>query len=1326
MNQSFINQFLIALFILINSLNCQEKVDTICDQYLEDIFLQKKFQFQCDKESNQIILDGNYEQNIEFSLEIQNYSTKTSIIFLNFKEIIIKRITFDKFAYSSDSNGQFLQIYMNKKVQVQEIEIQIESDKNTNLIQFIQNSNLSINSIKIIALNGFLSQSENVEKQIISIENLKNTIVQNYIFIYSQEKELISIVTLIGLRIYTQCTIKNLQIKIDFKQFFTKNQIVKLLRPIQYQSSENQLLQQKIGQILIELKSFLSLQLYLRNIVLFDITNINLNIENLNITSKNLLGQVFFCFNFYSVKIQNLHLQNSLIEENIQYNNYQEPYNMIQIPQGNSFNIENLIVQNCIFRQQYLLIYSVTYEENQIQLIINNFSIKDSYIVNSLIYIQNEFGINELVKINFKSENTDYEGINSFMFIQNSILILSIQMITNNIVKTQNGLFQFMNQQELNLFNSSVIINEQSLVQLGPGGILQIFQCNHLNITDLNAIQLSQTSIQGQFGGIFQMKGIIQLNLNSVQARSIKFQGQGGFAYIEAIQVQIENSDFKDFYSKGSGGTVFITCSQINMSNVIITNSQSQQLGGAIYFQILQAAGMCYFQNVKIQNSQAFIGGGVIINTSAQELIGVAFENNKSVFYDDNIFFPISSINIIGIGEYNPQLGDEFELIPKEFKQQNFYNQIQINLNDVNINQVYYVELELVFTDDKILRYEDLRKINIKFNQDFNLNFIQNSFNQNIQSLIFQVQEIQYDIVFLTFYYQSHQINSFRLINNLSFNKTNHFYFLFSVEQYFQQSINQQLILYGNYMNLYLQKQQESQSGQIKIENNQIKYFKYCNNLQVSLNKNQTKCSKCPPQQFESCFANITKLKKGYYMPINSFNYTKNNSDFQIQAIKCSFLPQNCNGGTKFDDSQCYQSHVGPLCLECDRKKTRSDILYTRSNSFSCSQCQNFKQNLILTVISIFSGIFLVAILDLLLFLCFKSIQKNKDIKVRISAGVHFKYSLFLMQIISICSFFSSPSSVSYFFTFTLYVWTPISSGIFNFYECFLIQLNLDFFSIPYLVMIIQSVIPIFFIIAYISIKWATIKIFQIQKKQKMLNNQKNKNQNLMLKESFLQGQGQANQDEIAPNKLINQQGVNQTIFLQSTLEQNDETIIHQQNLKINRENDIQDIQIENKAADNFQQKNQEEIKKQSFFKKYISDRSFTFQLIIYSIYSFNLQIVQVLVNGLVCAEFENIGSFSNLDLTIKCDDPERLKIVYFVNIPIEKLFYVYLEQLFYCAIPLKQSMKIIIILVINLQQLAQSYFLEFFKLPLFLQPSCLLSQNIQYYKEYTTNVKKE
>ncbi|EAS02083.2 hypothetical protein TTHERM_00556650 (macronuclear) [Tetrahymena thermophila SB210] len=532
---------------------------------------------------------------------------------------------------------------------------------------------------------------------------------------YSQENELKNAITFIGLKIFTQCTISNVQIKISFGQFQTKKLIFEEIQPIRYRSNTNEQLQQKIGQIYLELSSFPNLQPYLREMKLFELQNLNLSIENLEIQSKNLQAQVIYLGQNCNINIQNLHLKDSLIEENLVYNNYLQPYIMTYINSDNNFKIDNLIVQNCNFRQQYVLIYSYSNDEKQIQIIIDNFVIKDSYIVNSLIYIDNEYISNQFAKINLKSENIDYEGINSLIFIKNNVLILTLQLEINNKIKTQNGLIQLSNQQQLDLLNSYILINEQSEISLGLGGILQIFDVTNLKITDLNVISQSQRVIQGQFGGIFQMNGIYELNLDSVQARSVKFEGQGGFAYIQANKIYIKNSNFKDFYSKGSGGTMFIIYFQLDMKNVIIANSQSELLGGAIYFQNYEIQTIFNFQNVKILNSEAFIGGGFIINTYAQELIGVSFENNKSVKYDNNIFFPISFINIIGFGEFNPQLGDGFQHIPKEFSQQNFYNQQQINLKDVNINQIYYFELEFVFTDGTILRYEDLQTKNFSY-----------------------------------------------------------------------------------------------------------------------------------------------------------------------------------------------------------------------------------------------------------------------------------------------------------------------------------------------------------------------------------------------------------------------------------------------------------------------------------------------------------------------------------------------------------------------------------------------------------------------------------
>ncbi|EAR94218.2 transmembrane protein, putative (macronuclear) [Tetrahymena thermophila SB210] len=591
-----------------------------------------------------------------------------------------------------------------------------------------------------------------------------------------------------------------------------------------------------------------------------------------------------------------------------------------------------------------------------------------------------------------------------------------------------------------------------------------------------------------------------QINLKNVDSAFIIF--------IDINQFISINTTFQNIYSyKNSNGgclnfgnTNSIT---LNLTDTIFDNCISSQFGGAIFGGILIKA-----KNVLVTNCRSEVGGGFFLSNKSDllELKNIVFILNEATFYSDDYLLGFKSITIDSIYEYNQNLGGTDFYFMQINQQSNntymmysgliyaIYFKIQMNDKDqkqldIPVNLYMFCQLDSNLQQNfqqfqipimnnlpYMVLYQNPanfltdQKIVLKFADSFTIDqtfTIPNGFCTEGMELIQLVsnqymckycdqQKANYDFTFILDtdqkQSQQHEIHALNMKNEKNINSKN----VLNTDA--RNQINK--IDYPQYNSNYPYQNQNQQL---------IPFQK----LQIS------QCQTCNPNFFESCYANYSSLKSGFWRN----NYTVN----QTFIYLCQIQQENCQGGSQTGNYLCSEGYIGPQCLICDRKGVFWNQSFGQSGTFQCNLCGNKKDNTIKIILTFITFYFIIVIL---IYSNFKSLKNmlfanylskmniiyiGNSVQMQGETSVLIKTLMFNFSIYQVSNFISQKNLLDYLSFFSS---NPIDAQFISI-DCFLNDFLPSDYNIGVTKLALCILIPTI-VLASIVIVLLILKLFKI------------------------------------------------------------------------------------------------------------------------------------------------------------------------------------------------------------------------------------------------------
>ncbi|KAL4493068.1 hypothetical protein ABPG72_003153 [Tetrahymena utriculariae] len=592
-----------------------------------------------------------------------------------------------------------------------------------------------------------------------------------------------------------------------------------------------------------------------------------------------------------------------------------------------------------------------------------------------------------------------------------------------------------------------------------------------------------------------------QINLKNVDSAFIIFIDINQFISINTTFLNIYSYKNSNGGCLNFGNTDSIT---LILTDTIFDNCISSQFGGAIFGGILKKA-----KNVFVTNCRSEVGGGFFLSNKSDllELKNVVFLLNKATFYSDDFLLGFKSITIDSIYEYNQNLGGT-DLYFKQIKQQSnntysmysgliyaIYFKIQMNDKDqqqLNIPVNLYMfcqlnsNLQQNFQQFQIPIMNNLpymvlyqnpsnfltdQKIVLKFADSFTIdqNFtIPNGYCTQGMELI-QLVGNQYMCKYCDQQKANYDSTFFLEVDKKYIQQQDHHH---------HHAINQkdvQNFYKNNIKDLYI----SQQTSQINY------YFDGSKQASQKLNKEVydlqqiSQCQTCNPNFFQSCYANYSSLKSGYWRN----NYTVNESFIYL----CQIQQENCQGGNQTGNYLCSEGYIGPQCLSCDRKGVFWNQIFGQSGTFQCNLCGNQKDN---TIKIIFAFICFYFIIIILIYSNFKSLKNilfasylskmniiyiGNSVQNQGETSVLIKTLMFNFSIYQVSNFISQKNLLDYLSFFSS---NPIDAQFIS-VDCFLNSILSSDYNIGVTKLALCILIPIIVLFSIIIVL-LVLKLFKV------------------------------------------------------------------------------------------------------------------------------------------------------------------------------------------------------------------------------------------------------
>ncbi|KAL4461963.1 hypothetical protein ABPG74_000808 [Tetrahymena malaccensis] len=659
----------------------------------------------------------------------------------------------------------------------------------------------------------------------------------------------------------------------------------------------------------------------------------NINLENLNLINLNLRGYLFLFNECENIQIQNILVKNiklnkgsifSIIKADKviinQLNATQISRYLISPPQRNLQQGSNLLKQQFINKEPTALI---SFQGCQSVIIQNT---KAQYFQDICLVYADHYQIDktqmyflsDIKIVNFQAQNFVFSGngfgeqILQITSIQTLLQFFNFSQISNNNsliqlnplervtidnsrfenINLQSGSVIYFLQGELVIMSSNFTnINSTafpSAINVLQGDLIQIYNCNFLNLTnDVQFLNRQNSLLQYQGGAIKLQNTNITKIQQSLFKNCISLGPAGAIYSFQSKQkaiFEISMTQFIENQSKlDSGGALyFLSQSGINITQSYFTRNLAQKSqGGAIYF---ESSSLIAFKQSNFSLNQADIGGSIYYSATNQNFFKlqtllknqILFEKNEATFYGQNI----GSIPFwIGV-THKPSV-EKLRIV----QQYNIYNISSGNYMD----QPLY--LNFIDEEGNPFNFFGPQSLNT-MRKEFSLQLY---FQNNSQIIIQQGINAQLNQTIGLF-----QLN-FQSIYKISQKQK-----IYIISNQIQQDSQLYLALELQYRDCI--KGETIQEKDDFIQCNQCVQGRYSLKIpDMQKDINNIECTSCPDSA-RFCQGSQIILKDGYWRENDSTDKI-----YQCLLNSCSFEnPNNKNG--------CLEGFVGPLCNSCDSK----------------------------------------------------------------------------------------------------------------------------------------------------------------------------------------------------------------------------------------------------------------------------------------------------------------------------------------------------------------------------------------------------------------------
>ncbi|KAL4495154.1 hypothetical protein ABPG72_007261 [Tetrahymena utriculariae] len=731
----------------------------------------------------------------------------------------------------------------------------------------------------------------------------------------------------------------------------------------------------------------------------------------------------------------------------------------------NKIDVYQYAIQNALFMLSYssiqTIIGQITFHQ-QDQKVLNIWNSNGMFIFQGNSQNNFQLTINgiDIPQINFVSGQNGLMSVSQYASLSiSNVNITSLE----HFQSYQGSLFTVNNVDNIQITNIAATIYPSCSFKSMFGGLIYIRGSQNINITNLSFNNQNQFSDevqhQGTQGGILYI--YIENQQSKLAIKEINAQGyftssaDGAFAYISCTSALLQDIFIEDFKSLKNGGAFFIDC-EVVMSNVQLLRNKSQFAGGAIFGGQISSA-----QDVVIKENQSLFGGGIYLANSVSYYQNIKFESNIGLIKGNNVCKHIDEVRIKQFSEYNQYLEPPYQI--KNFSLQYSDDEDVYQVNNIYNGLTYFVVLSLHIQDeyDWIEDIENNYVLENEFNNLTPIMLGEDIFNQvsiqSTQTIPLEINEFFYSF---SLQYDSSQTQFFAIL------------FPFNTTQQPKQLI---CMIQANITS-------NCSNGMIQQAFRGSQYCQYCVDSVVYQNQSKkipTKCLSCPKDYFESCYADFSSLKQGFW---------RQNLTVDSQSIfPCSINRFNCEGGNSTGDLLCAEGHIGVECSECDLYNYMGHGSFCRKNIYQCTQCDQISNN----IIKIFVLLAIIFIVILIIFKTNFRQQKNYIYKKYLSdmkiiylgksyyrlgqSGSYIKILSFYFQIINISSYFYGEQSWANIFNFQYGFYNPVVDSAFSF-DCFLAKINESTDSIIYKKMTIVTIAP--FCIVFISLIPSLINMF--------------------------------------------------------------------------------------------------------------------------------------------------------------------------------------------------------------------------------------------------------
>ncbi|KAL4453398.1 hypothetical protein ABPG74_017605 [Tetrahymena malaccensis] len=916
---------------------------------------------------------------------------------------------------------------------------------NLNLSGGIQFINVNTIQFSLINIEGTFIDNLNNSKKILQIDNGQSVTIQDFKIIYQKHVAMLQ-----SQEIVLTFDSQNIQVnQFDFN-YVNKYSKYNFVNAINFQGYNQvnlkslNLIQVKDLQFsLIQFCSYQDSQQPQKDYV-------NVNIDQITIQNFSGAKQMVSVFSI----LTGIDMKPLLFDLNCADNSTSIQQNVsIKTIDVYSYNIRNGLILSSSSSLLTIIDKIVFYDQHdqKIQNIWNSYGM---FVFQGNSTLNNSLQINNInmTNINFISGQNGIINVNQYR----SVLISNTNMSSfQHFQSYQGGLLTINYVNNVSIFNVSATIYPSCLFKVSFGGLIYIRTSFNTNITNLKFNYQNQFSDElshsGTQGGVLYIYGDDNstVNLSSIYSQGqLSSSADGAFSYLQCQKAYLKDVYVSEFTSLKNGGAFLIDCS-FEMNKVILIRNKSMFAGGAICGGKIISA-----QDVIIKENESLFGGGIYLVNKKLIYKGITFENNLALIRGNDICQPIEEIKITQLSEYNQFLQPPYLIKNYTFNNYNFENSV-FDTDSMYNGLTYFVALSVRLEGEtewiQNIQSQDLTKQNMN-----DLTPIYIGYDMFSQTSIQATQTIPL------------QINQLFFSFSLQYDSTQtQFYRIFTPFNISQVDNLPCFIIESNITS-------NCSNGMIQQTFKGSQYCQYCLDsvvFQSNPNYIPTSCLSCSKDYFDSCYADYSSLKFGFWRQ----SLTVDSS----QIFPCSINRANCQGGNNTGDFICAEGHVGIECSECDLYNKLGNGSYSRKNLSQCTKCDKISNN----IAKIISLLILIFIIILTIFKTNFLQQKNYIYKKYLSdmkiiylgksyyrlgqSGSYIKILSFYFQIINISSYFNGDQGWTKAFSFQYGLYNPVADSVFSF-DCFLAKINESVDSIMYKKIAIVTIAP--FCIVFITL----------------------------------------------------------------------------------------------------------------------------------------------------------------------------------------------------------------------------------------------------------------